>query len=134
MNVTYSYGSPEFLSLQDEIDIMNAASDKDVCAVIDNLQSGTEFGARVASESGLSHIIFTNFPEALPGTDTYLEMITYNTRQLINGISTYEYKQGRITELESTLSDVELQRNTSLILVFILGLLVVILILLYKKK
>ncbi|EMR74443.1 hypothetical protein MBGDF03_01252, partial [Thermoplasmatales archaeon SCGC AB-540-F20] len=61
----------------------------EVCAVIDNLQSGTEFGARVASESGASHVIFTNFPGAVPGADTYLEMITYNTQQLINGTLAY---------------------------------------------
>lgn len=134
LNVSYSYASPESLSVQDELDVINAASSGDVCAIIDNLQSGTEFGARIASESGASHIIFTNFPGAIPGTDTYLEMITYNTNQLIDGIATYEYKQGDIAALESTISGLELQRNGSIAGMAMLGLLVGVLFVMYIKK
>jgi ABC-type Zn uptake system ZnuABC Zn-binding protein ZnuA len=134
LNVTYSYGSPNVLSVQDKLKVSDAASSENICAVIDNLQSGTEFGAQIASEYGVSHIIFTNFPEAVPGTDTYLEMITYNTGQLIDGIATYEYKQGEIAELENTLSAVELQRNTSIAVAVMLGILTSILFVMYKKK
>lgn len=134
LNVTYSYAPPESLSVQDELDAINAASSGEICAVIDNLQSGTDFGARIASESGASHIIFTNFPGALPGADSYLDMITYNTEQLVNGISTYDYKQGDIAELESQLSEVELQRNASLVVSAVFGILVVIFVVMYKKK
>jgi ABC-type Zn uptake system ZnuABC Zn-binding protein ZnuA len=134
LNVTLSYSSPESLSLQDELNIITAASNKDVYAVIDNLQSGTSFGARVASESGSNHIIFTNFPYAIPGVDTYLDMIKYNTEQLINGIETYEYKQGEITALEGMISELEVQRNASITAVVILGILAFVLIVLYKKK
>lgn len=134
LNVTYSYASPGSLSLQDEFDVINAAATGEVHVVIDNLQSGTEFGARVASESGASHIIFTNFPGAIPGTDTYLEMIIYDTEQLIKGIATYEYKQGDIASLEGTISGLEVQRNLSLVGVAMLGILVVVLVVMYKKK
>jgi zinc transport system substrate-binding protein len=133
-NVTLSYAPPESLSTQDIINISNAVNVRNICAVIDNLQSGTDFGAHIASESGTSHVIFTNFPEALPGTDTYLDMIRYNTEQLINGISTYEYKQGEIAKLEKTVSSIELQRNFSIFGVVILGLLASIFIILYRKK
>jgi hypothetical protein len=61
-------------------------------------------------------------------------MIRYNTDQLINGISTYEYKQGEIVELEKTIYSIELQRNISLFGVVILGLLACIFIVMYKKK
>jgi len=134
LNVTYSYAPPEGLSVQDELDVINAASGGEICVVIDNLQSGTEFGARIASESGASHIIFTNFPGAVPGANTYLEMITYNTQQLINGTLAYEYKQGEIAELESMISSLELERNASLSGVVLLGLLAAVFIVLYKKK
>ena len=80
LNITYSYGPPQGLSLKDELDVINAASSNDVCAIVDNLQSGTDFGARVASESGASHVIFTNFPDAIPGTfDAAIE--EYNKRK-----------------------------------------------------
>jgi len=134
LNVTYSYGPPQGLSAQDELDVINAALSNDVCAIIDNLQSGTDFGAHVASESGASHIIFTNFPGAVPGTDTYLDMISYNTNQLIDGIKNYEYKKGDIAELESQLSNLELQRNTSIILAVIFVILSLTFYVLYKKK
>ncbi|MFW6121873.1 MAG: metal ABC transporter substrate-binding protein [Petrotogales bacterium] len=134
LNVTYFYGSENLLSVQDKLKVSDAASSGDICAVIDNLQSGTEFGAQIASEAGASHIIFTNFPEAVPGTSTYLEMITYNTNQLIDGIATYEYKQGEIAKLENKLSTVELERNASLLGLIILGLLTGTLAIIYKKK
>jgi len=133
-NVTSSYGPPEGLSTQDMLNVSKAASSGDVCAIIDNLQSGADFGARIASESGASHVIFTNFPGAVPGTDTYVQMISYNTKQLINGIATFEYKQGEIATLGGKVSSLELERNISLLAVAILGISAAILIILYKKK
>lgn len=134
LNVTSSYAPPESLSTQDMINVSNAANKDNICVIVDNLQSGTDFGARIASESGASHVIFTNFPGAIPGTDTYLDMITYNTEQIVNGISTNEYKQGEISELENTISSIEIQRNFSLFGVVIFGLLASIFIVLYKRK
>ena len=133
-NVTSSYGPPEGLSTQDMLNVSKAASSDEICAIVDNLQSGTDFGARIASESGASHVIFTNFPGAVPGTDTYLQMISYNTKQLISGIGTFEYKQGEIAALEQKASSLELERNMSLLVVAILGISAAILIILYKKK
>ena len=134
LEVVYSYGPPQGLSLQDELEVINAASSNNIYVVIDNLQSGTDFGAKVASESGASHVIFSNFPGATPGTDTYLDMITYNTEQLLDGISTYEYKQGDITKLEGQKANLELQRNASLIVTAIFVILALILFVMYKKK
>jgi len=134
LDVIYSYGPPQGLSAQDRIDIINAASNNKIYSVIDNLQSGTDFGARVASESGASHVIFSNFPGAIPGTDTYLDMITYNTEQLLNGISTYEYKQGDIVELEGEITNLEFQRNATFISTVIFVIIALILFVMYKKK
>ena len=134
LNVIYSYGPPQGLSTQDELDVINAATDNEVCAVIDNLQSGTDFGGHVSSESGASHIIFTNFPGAIPGTDTYLDMITYNTDQLINGINAYEYKKGDISDLESQVTNLELQRNLSLLFSVFFVILALVFYALYRKK
>ena len=134
LNVTSSYAPPERLSTQDMLNISNVAQTEEICAIIDNLQSGTEFGARIASESGATHVILTNFPGAIPGTNTYLDMITYNTKQIVDGISTYEYKQGAISQLEKEIYSLELQRNVSLAGIAILSLLAGIFIILYKKK
>ncbi len=134
LNITYSYGPPQGLSLKDELDVINAASSNDVYAIVDNLQSGTDFGARVASESGASHIIFTNFPDAIPGTETYLDMVTYNVDQLVKGIATYEYKKGEIAELDSQISNLELQRNIFLVFAVIFVVLTLTFYMMYRKK
>jgi ABC-type Zn uptake system ZnuABC Zn-binding protein ZnuA len=132
LNVSYSYGPTP--STQDKLQASDAASRGDVYVVVDNLQSGTDFGAQIASESGISHVIFTNFPEAIPGTDTYLDMITYNTQQLLDGIATCTYKQGEIANLENQLTTTELQRNAALLGAMMLGILTIILFIMYKKK
>jgi ABC-type Zn uptake system ZnuABC Zn-binding protein ZnuA len=134
LNVTYTYAPPESLSLQDELDVINAASKDDIHAIIDNLQSGTDFGARVASESGKSHIILTNFPYAIPGTDTYIEMITYNTKQLIKGIDNYEFKYGEIQKLENQINELEIQRNITIAISIIFVTLTSVFFIMYKKR
>ena len=134
LNVTYSYGPPQTLSAQDQLAVINASTSQDVYAIVDNLQSGTDFGGSVASESGASHVIFTNFPEALPGTDTYFEMVEYNTEQLIKGIETYEYKQGEISALQGQISGLETQRNISLFASIVFVILSLVMYMLYKKK
>jgi hypothetical protein len=134
LNVTYYYGPPESLSVQDEIDVINAASKKGVSAVVDNLQSTTEFGARIASESGLSHIIFTNFPGAITGTDTYFDMITYNTDQIIKGIQSFDQRINQTKDLENTVSSLNFQRNLFVIFTLIACIICIILFIFYKRK
>jgi ABC-type Zn uptake system ZnuABC Zn-binding protein ZnuA len=134
LDVVYSYGPPQGLSLQDKIDVINTATSNEVYVVVDNLQSGTDFGAEISSETGTSHIIFTNFPGAIPGTDSYLDMISYNTDQLIEGIKSFEYKQGDIANLENQVSNIELQRNIVIVLMIIFFIISLILFLMYKKK
>ena len=134
LNVTYYYPPPEGLSVQDELEVITAASAEGVAAVVDNLQSGTEFGARVAGESGVSHVIFSNFPGAIPNTDTYLEMITYNTDQIIKGIKSFDLTTTQTRELQSQLDAVELQRNAFGVTTIIALILCGIVFMMYRKK
>ena len=109
--VVASYGPPEGLSVEQSLNVTNAAARTDVCMIVDNLQSGTEFGAKVASQTGVSHVILTNFPGAIPGTDTYLDMIEYNTQQLIDGAKTYQNKRGEISRLEDEVGRLRSERS-----------------------
>lgn len=133
-SVIYSYGPPESLSTQDIINISIAASKNEVTAIVDNLQSGTDFGARISSESGSIHVIFTNFPNALPNTESYLDMIEYNIQKLINGIQTYEFKQGEIQNLENQIINIEIQRNALFVAFLITTLIAMILLIIYIKR
>ena len=105
--VAGTYGPPEGLSVQDQVNVSTTASEEDVALVVDNLQSGTEFGAQVAAETGKEHVVLTNFPDASPGTYSYLEMIDHNTDELIDGAVRYDYKQGEIADLEAQVKDLE---------------------------
>jgi len=118
--VVGAFGPPEGLSVQDQLNVSSAASRKDVAMVVDNLQSGTDFGARVAEETGKVHVVLTNFPDAAPGTYTYLDMIDYNTEALISGAEEYEYKQGEIADLEGRVKDLEYQSGLYLTMAVVL--------------
>jgi ABC-type Zn uptake system ZnuABC Zn-binding protein ZnuA len=108
-NVTAYYGPPEGLSVQDQLDVTDAASQEEVTMVIDNLQSTTEFGTLVSADTGKSHVVLTNYPSAYPNTYNYLDMIDYNTDKLIEGVKTYDHKRGEIATLEQEVKDLEVQ-------------------------
>ncbi|MGC9308101.1 MAG: metal ABC transporter substrate-binding protein [Thermoplasmatota archaeon] len=134
LNVTASYGPPESLSTGAMLNISRAVSAPGVCAVIDNLQSGTSFGASVAADARISHVVVTNFPGAIPGTETYLQMLAYNTDQIVAGLSAHAYKQGDISELEGRISSLTLQRDVMLTLTLICAGLALAFFVLYRRK
>jgi ABC-type Zn uptake system ZnuABC Zn-binding protein ZnuA len=131
--IVASYAPPEGLSAQDKINITNAAKSEGVYVVIDNLQSGTEFGELIATDNGLSHVVFTNFPGAYENVDTYLEMINYNTGELVKGIAIYDYNQDKQEDINQ-IPNLELQRNTSIVIAIIAVILALIFLILYKRK
>ena len=54
--------------------------------MIDNYQSGTDFGLGLAADVGATQVVITNFPGAINGTETYTKMIEYNARQLFDAL------------------------------------------------
>ena len=81
-NIVATYGPPEKVSMKD----VNEITKKKAVLVIDNLQSGTKLGSQIASEIGAYHVILTNFPNAVPGTETFSEMMEYNADHLFNAV------------------------------------------------
>lgn len=135
LKIAASYGPPESLSTQDQINIANVAINDSVCVIIDNLQSGTEFGNRIAEETDITHVVFTNFPGAVNDVDSYIKVITYNTAELIKGITIFDYKQElNINDQENQRSNIEFQRNTSLVIAAIAVILAIVILIMYKKK
>ena len=92
-DVIATYGPPGGLSMKDIAKIINDG--KDATLVIDNLQSGTKIGSQIASEIGANHVILTNFPNAIPGTETISSMIEYNAEQLFNAAKAYNVEDER---------------------------------------
>lgn len=81
-----TYGLPEGLSLRDLVDLARAGREAGAALVIDNLQSGIEFGAKLAREIGAVHVVLSNFPGAMPRTATLIDLIERNAGALLTAI------------------------------------------------
>jgi ABC-type Zn uptake system ZnuABC Zn-binding protein ZnuA len=88
--VVATFNPPETLSAGDITTLIETAQSEKVALIVDNLQIDTEFGAGIASQVGAEHVILTNFPGAVPNTQTLPEMLKYNAEQLFNGIVTWK--------------------------------------------
>jgi hypothetical protein len=88
--VVATFNPPETLSAGDITSLIKTAQNESVALIVDNLQIDTEFGAGIASEVGAEHVILTNFPGAVPNTETLTDMLRYNTKQLFNATITYQ--------------------------------------------
>lgn len=135
LQVLEIYQPPETLSVQTVQGLVVKGKDEQVAFVIDNLQSGTTLGAQMADEIGGRHVVFSNFPEAVPGTDTIAEMIQYNADQLFSSIKEAQSESKEMAQLKSEISSISNQ------LVIFQGISVILLIIaialgamLYKRK
>jgi len=88
--VVATFNPPETLSAGDITSLIETAQSEEVALVVDNLQIDTEFGAGIASQVGAEHVVLTNFPGAVPNTETLPEMLKYNAEQLFNGAVTWK--------------------------------------------
>lgn len=109
LEVIEIYQPPETLSVQTVQNLVVKGKDEKVSFVIDNLQSGTTLGAQMADEIGGRHIVFSNFPEAIPGTDTIAEMIRYNADELFSTIKEAQSESKEIAQLKSDMSSISNQ-------------------------
>jgi len=89
-NVVATYNPPETLSAGDITSLLETAQTEGVALVVDNLQIDVEFGAEIASQVGAEHLVLTNFPGAIPGTENLPKMLRYNAEQLFNGTVTWQ--------------------------------------------
>jgi len=91
-NVVATYLPPERLSLKQTLELVKKGKEENIAVVVDNLQSGTKFGAKLASEVGATQVILSNFPGAIPGTKSYVKLIEYNAGQLFDAIKEKQYE------------------------------------------
>lgn len=82
--VVATYNPPETLSAKDITNLLETAQREKIALVVDNLQIDVDFGEGIASQLGAEHVVLTNFPGAIPGTETLPEMLRYNAEQLFN--------------------------------------------------
>jgi ABC-type Zn uptake system ZnuABC Zn-binding protein ZnuA len=87
--VVATYNPPETLSAGDITSLLETAQSEGVALIVDNLQIDVNFGAGIASQVGAEHVVLTNFPGAIPETETLPQMFHYNAEQLFNGTITW---------------------------------------------
>jgi len=85
-DIVATYGMPENLSLKDLVHLAQVGTENAAALVIDNLQSGVNFGAKLAREIGAVHVVLSNFPGAMPGTATVLDLFERNAEALFSAI------------------------------------------------
>jgi len=85
-DVAVTYGIPDLFSLQDLVSLAAAGREAGAQLVIDNLQSGVDFGAKLAREIGAVHVVLSNFPGAMPRTATLIDLLTRNAESLFSAI------------------------------------------------
>lgn len=88
--VVATFNPPETLSAGEITSLLDIAQNEEVALIVDNLQIDTEFGAGIASEIGAEHVVLTNFPGAVPNTETLTKMLRHNAEQLFNATITYQ--------------------------------------------
>jgi len=89
-DVVATYGIPANLSIKDLVVLAQTGKENKVRVVIDNLQSGIDFGAKLAREVGAVHVVLSNFPGAMPGTATVLDLFQRNGDSLFSAIEPVE--------------------------------------------
>jgi len=85
-DVAETYAPPAGLTLQDLVELTRAGEAAGAQLVVDNLQSGVEFGGKLAREFGAVHVVLSNFPGAMPNTATVIDLLERNAEALFSAI------------------------------------------------
>jgi hypothetical protein len=120
-NVVATFNPPETLSSGDIAALLQTAQTEGVVLVADNLQIDVEFGGGIASEIGAEHLVLTNFPGAIPNTETLPKMLRYNAEQLFNSTINWRSKStleaekeeltNQVSKLQQLVSDLEAETD-----------------------
>ena len=89
-DVAVTYGIPSTLTLRDLVTLADAGRQASAQVVIDNLQSGVEFGGKLSGEIGAAHAVLTNFPGAMPRTSTLIDLLVRNGEALLAAVEPLE--------------------------------------------
>jgi len=92
LEVVTTYPSPETISTKQFLELLLIGKKENIDIIVDNLQSGTDFGAKLAADLNATQAVLTNFPGIIPETDTLSSMISYNAEQIFKVIKKIEGK------------------------------------------
>jgi ABC-type Zn uptake system ZnuABC Zn-binding protein ZnuA len=87
LGIVATYPPEERLSLRDLVELSSQGQAARALLVVDNLQSGVDFGARLAHELSAVHVVLTNFPGAIPGTPDLIGMLSRNAQAVFAAVA-----------------------------------------------
>jgi len=119
--VVATYNPPETLSAGDISDLVDAAEREGVALVVDNFQVDVEFGKSIADEVGAEHVVLTNFPGAIPATESLAETFRYNAEQLYKAVDAWRHTSTLREEKASLEDQVTLYQVTTVIALVVAG-------------
>ena len=112
--VVAAFKPPEMVSAKEYSEVVENATKSGALLVIDNLQSGTELGKKVANEVGAIEVALTNFPKTAPGLNNVTKVMKYNAKLLADALSQVKYVKELTTEVGSLRTELGLWRTLSI--------------------
>ena len=85
-DVVATYPKPEGLSIRDLVELADEGRKVGAVLVIDNWQSGTKFGEKLAAEIGVAHVVLSNFPGFPPEAANLIDLLSHNAQALFSAI------------------------------------------------
>ena len=132
--VVATYNPPETLSVGDINSLLETAQSEGIGLIVDNSQIDVDFGEGIASQVGAEHVVLTNFPGAIPGTENLPQMFRYNTEQLFNSTITWRSTSTLRAEREDLKNQVTIFQITTSLAVVVAAVEAVLLYVRKKKK
>lgn len=84
LDVVATFGRAEDMSVAAVADLSQRIKDSGATLVVDNLQSGDpKTGAALARDAGVAHVVLSNFPGGLEGTETWERALERNIELLL---------------------------------------------------
>jgi ABC-type Zn uptake system ZnuABC Zn-binding protein ZnuA len=133
-NVVATYNPPETLSAGNITSLLETARTEGVALIVDNLQIDTEFGEGIASQVGAEHVVLTNFPDAIPNTETLSKMLRYNAEQLFDATVMWQSTSTLRVERNDLANQVTIFQITTSLAVVVVAVEAVLLYARRKKK
>ncbi|MCS7102406.1 MAG: zinc ABC transporter substrate-binding protein [Candidatus Korarchaeum sp.] len=90
--VVATFPPPERVSAKLFESIVKNATESKAVLVVDNLQSGTEVGFRIASQVDALEVALSNFPESPPELKNMTQVMKWNAERLADALSYAELK------------------------------------------
>lgn len=90
--VVATFPPPEKVSVKLFESILRNATESGAIVIVDNLQSGTEIGSRIASEVNGVEVALSNFPGSPPELSNMTQVMMWNAERLVEALSYAELK------------------------------------------